>query len=80
MPAFTDAGSSEATKGAVHGAVAALVMLCGAYNALAWIRRRQPHLALNVLVYGALLAFEVYQVKRHGEHAVGEDEDCGRFI
>lgn len=67
MAAITDPGTSETTKAAVHGALGALAALCGTYNACAWLKRRESHLALNVIVYGALLAYEAYQVTRYAE-------------
>lgn len=70
--AFTDAGSSEATKGAVHGALFTLAALCWAYNGCAYLKRRESHLAVNVAVYGLLVVYEAYQVRRHGEQSSGE--------
>lgn len=68
-PCFVDPGTAETTKGAVHGAVLTLAVLCGVYNGAAWRARRQRHLAVNVAVYGLLTAFEVFQIARHTQAA-----------
>lgn len=65
MSDFTDGASSNGTKGAVHGAVLTLAALCAIYNACAWGKRRERHLAVNAVVYGALVAFEVRNVRHH---------------
>lgn len=62
---FTDHGQHEQIKGAFHGALMTLSLICLAYNALAWKARGQKHLAVNVGVYSALCGFEVVQVLRH---------------
>lgn len=63
--AFTDAGSSEATKGAVHGALFTLAALCAVYNGCAYLKRREPHLVRNAVVYSALMVYEVVNVRHH---------------
>jgi hypothetical protein len=60
-----DSGSRETLKGAVHGVTLCLAVLMWAYNAAAWLQRRQRHLAVNVLVYTALVLFEREHVKHH---------------
>lgn len=65
MSVFTDPGTSEATKGAVHGALFTLATLCAVYNGCAWLLRREPHLARNAAIYGALMAYEVVNVRHH---------------
>jgi hypothetical protein len=50
----------------------------GAYNAAAWLRRRQPHLAINAVLYAALTAWEQQHVAHHlrvleRQRAVGPD-------
>ena len=65
MSAITDSGTSEATKAAVHGALLTLAALCGVYNGCAWLKRRERHLATNLLLYASLVAFEAYQVTHH---------------
>lgn len=62
---FRDSGVNEATKGAVHGAVLVLALMCGVYNTCAWLRRREPHLAVNAVVYNGLVLFEGWQVVHH---------------
>jgi hypothetical protein len=39
--------------------------MCGAYNAAAWLSRREPNLAVNTLMYAALIAFEQQHVLHH---------------
>src|SRR5882762_1435267 len=46
-----DSGACEPMKAAVHGVLMATVAVCAAYNTAAWIKRRQPHLAINAVVY-----------------------------
>ena len=65
MRQFTDADSSQATKAAVHGAVFALVALCCGYNLLAYRARGERHSAINAIVYGGLLIWEVLQIRHH---------------
>lgn len=65
LGSFTDADSAEGVKGAVHGAFLTLSAMCLAYNACAWHKRRQTHLAANAAVYGLLVGFEALQVWRH---------------
>jgi hypothetical protein len=63
--AFVDPGNSEAVKGAVHGGVLTLAILCGVYNFSAWKSRPEKRLLVNAIVYGALMGFEVYQTLLH---------------
>jgi hypothetical protein len=37
----------------------------GLYNAAAWLRRRDAHLAVNALLYAALVAWEQKHVAHH---------------
>jgi hypothetical protein len=60
-----DSGHSEPLKAAVHGVVLAAVGVCAAYNVAAWIKRRQPHLAVNAVVYCAAVWWEHSQVLHH---------------
>jgi hypothetical protein len=39
--------------------------LCGVYNAAAWLSRRERHLAVNTVMYAALIAFEQQHVAHH---------------
>jgi hypothetical protein len=67
-----DSGSCEAFKGCVHGGALGLVVLMGLYNAAAWLRRRERHLAINTVLYGAATIWEYQHVKRHCKAAVRE--------
>ena len=58
-------GSCEPLKLAVHGAALGLAVVMGAYNAAAWLSRRQQHLAINTVLYGALIAWEQRHVAHH---------------
>lgn len=60
-----ESGTQEGLKAVVHGLALGLVSLMGAYNAAAWIQRRQPHLAFNMVVYSALVYFEYQHVCHH---------------
>src|SRR6266542_2207965 len=53
-----DYGSCEALKLGVHAATLGLAIVMGAYNAAAWLRRREQHLAVNAVLYAALIAWE----------------------
>jgi len=58
-------GSCETLKTGVHAAALGLAVVMGAYNAAAWLRRRQPHLAINAVLYAALAAWEQQHVAHH---------------
>ena len=58
-------GNCEPLKATVHGAVLALAALCAAYNAAAWLKRRQRHLAVNAVLYATTVWWESCQVTRH---------------
>jgi hypothetical protein len=60
-----DVGSCEPLKAAVHGLALATVAVCAAYNAAAWLKRRQRHLAINAIVYGAAVWWEHTHVRHH---------------
>lgn len=60
-----DRGECEPLKGSVHATLGLLAGLCLAYNACAWIRRGERHLAVNVAVYGMLARWEWTVVRRH---------------
>lgn len=60
-----DSGSHETLKGDVHAALGALALLCVGYNAIAFCKRGEPHLAVNVALYGALAAYELEMVAHH---------------
>ena len=60
-----ESGTREGVKAAVHGMTLGLVAVMGAYNAAAWLQRRQPHLAMNAAIYAALTFFEYMHVGHH---------------
>jgi len=62
-----DVGCCEPFKAAIHGAAMGLTVLMGAYNAAAWLRRRQRHLAINAIVYFAAALWEEQHVRHHLE-------------
>jgi len=61
-------GNCEPLKLGVHGLALGIAALCGAYNAAAWLSRREKHLAINAVCYAALIVFE----QRHVAHHVAE--------
>ena len=60
-----DVGQCEPLKAAVHGVLFATVAVCAAYNAAAWLKRRQPHLAINAVVYGAAVCGNMRTCMHH---------------
>ena len=58
-------GTSEGLKAGVHATALGLAVVMGVYNAAAWLRRREPHLAVNAVLYVALVAWEQTQVAHH---------------
>jgi hypothetical protein len=58
-------GNCEELKLGVHAAALGLAALCGIYNAAAWLSRREKHLAVNAMLYAALIAFEHQHVTHH---------------
>jgi hypothetical protein len=58
-------GNCEELKLGVHAMALGLAALCGAYNAAAWLSRRERHLAVNAMLYTALIAFEHQHVTHH---------------
>lgn len=63
-----DGGHNETLKLGVHGVLGGLSLLCALYNAAAYGRRPARHLAVNVVIYSALLGLETAQIARHWEH------------
>jgi len=61
-------GNCEELKLGVHATALGLAVLCGLYNAAAWLSRREQHLALNAAMYAALVAIE----QRHVAHHIAE--------
>jgi hypothetical protein len=60
-----DVGCCEPFKAAIHGAAMGLTVLMGAYNAAAWLRRRQRHLAINAVIYLTAAIWEAHHVQEH---------------
>jgi hypothetical protein len=60
-----DSGRCEPLKAAVHSVVLAAVSVCAAYNAAAWLRRRQRHLAINAVIYSAAILWERCHIVHH---------------
>jgi hypothetical protein len=58
-------GNCEELKLGVHGTALALAAVMCAYNAAAWLLRREKHLAINTALYSALTAWEVHHVAHH---------------
>jgi hypothetical protein len=58
-------GSRETLKGVIHAFALGLSALIASYNTAAWLQRRQRHLAVNAIVYIALVWFEVKHVRHH---------------
>ena len=58
-------GQCEPLKAAVHGVMLATVGVCAVYNAAAWLKRRQRHLAFNAVVYTAAFLWERSHVMHH---------------
>lgn len=55
----------EEVKLAVHGLALGLSALMCAYNAAAWLQRRQRHLAVNALTYAGAIVLEQQHVAHH---------------
>ena len=58
-------GECEPLKASVHGSALALSALMGLYNAAAWLKRRDAHLAVNAVFYAALVAWEHKHLAHH---------------
>jgi hypothetical protein len=58
-------GSCEPLKAGVHATALGLSALMGLYNAAAWLARREMHLAVNAVLYTALMAWEQKHVAHH---------------
>lgn len=56
-------------KAGVHGTLAALAALCCLYSLVAYLRRRETHLAINATLYGLWTAYEVFETAEHVRHA-----------
>ncbi len=58
-------GNYEEFKLGVHATALGLASLMCAYNAAAWLVRRQRHLAVNAVVYAGLVAWERKHIAHH---------------
>lgn len=58
-------GNCEPLKASVHAVAMATAALCAAYNFAAWLARGQTHLAVNTLLYSAVVAWEAAHVRHH---------------
>ena len=72
-------GNCEELKLGVHATALGIAALCGMYNAAAWLSRREHHLAVNAVLYAALIAFEQRHVAHHfaelrRPRSAGDDE------
>jgi len=69
---FLQPGEGEMLKGAVHAAVCGLAVVCGIYNAAAWLTRRQRHLGVNAVLYAGLAVWEASHVRHHARRGMTE--------
>lgn len=60
-----ESGCCEPLKAGVHGILLVTLAVCAVYNSAAWLRRRQRHLAINAIVYGAAVYWERCHVVHH---------------
>ena len=60
-----DRGMNEELKLGVHAAALGLAVVMGLYNAAAFLKRRERHLAVNTVLYSALTAWEQVHVAHH---------------
>ena len=58
-------GNCEPLKLGVHAGMLGIATLCLAYNAAAWLSRRQTHLAVNTVLYSCLTIWEQRHVAHH---------------
>ena len=58
-------GNCEPLKASFHGVALLLAAVMGTYNAAAWVRRRQSHLAINATIYIAAVFWEQRHVAHH---------------
>jgi hypothetical protein len=58
-------GQCESLKAAVHAVLMGSVALCALYNSAAWLRRRQPHLGINAVLYTGAVIWEYFHVRQH---------------
>jgi hypothetical protein len=63
-------GEAELLKGSVHAAVCGLAVVCGMYNAAAWMARRERHLGVNAILYAGLAIWEAAHVTHHSRRSL----------
>lgn len=64
---FTDQHTAHGTKGAIHGALLTLHILCLVYNVCAYRDRKAGRLAVNAAVHAAAIGFETWCIGQHCE-------------
>lgn len=64
-------GTCEPLKRSVHRVMEGTALVCLLYNAAAWLKRRETHLAVNVVIYTAIVVLEDYVCARHKNTPVG---------
>ena len=72
-------GNCEELKLGVHATALGLAVIMGAYNAAAWLLRRQTHLGVNVVLYSALTIWEIEHVKHHWRARTKRQDPPRRF-
>lgn len=70
VKAFLKPGEAEMLKGSAHAAVCGLALVCGVYNAAAWVTRRERHLGVNTILYTGLVIWEACHVTHHGRQSL----------
>jgi len=58
-------GKCEELKIGLHAGALGLAVVMGVYNAAAWLVRRERHLAVNAILYAAMVAWEREHVAHH---------------
>ena len=66
-PSILQCGTCERLKAGTHTVALVTAAVCAAYNLSAWLVRRQRHLAVNAIVYGAAVVWELEHVRHHLE-------------
>src|SRR5437762_3682249 len=74
-----ECGNCEDLKVGVHATALTLAVIMGAYNAAAWLLRRQTHLGVNVVLYSVLTIWEIQHVKHHWRARNPRQDRPGRF-